>query len=613
MNDLVPYSRVLNVRSICFIALALLISMVGSGVGFALQGTPDVLVVETFDSSIVGTDVEGTTPTVERGQSVSATIQIDNNSDVVIGAGIEVEIRLRSNSTDTLVTVIGASDPALSTSFARLACVNFPAGPTSSTTQGAQCIINQQLAPISTDASFLGDNAFVEIELDTSSLEVETEYTIEAVANPDNVPAESETGNNTGTGVFKVLAVRPNLILPAEFNISPLTPRQGDLLTLQFEVENASLADIVNSFTTSISIREVIPINGNNQFGEYIELVPPSISCPLCLALTLGAGSRTTIQARISTIFLEPGKYQFKIEVDPPTVTETGSVAETDEEDNILIVDFELFDPPRNLSLTGGQVVQSLSSNTASVLFDVTNTSAVAAQNVGLSLELEPSEDTLALIGGEFTQPTFTCTPAVSFVGGTSSTSGAPCDSISQLGPGETLSVRASFDVTGLEMGDYSINVALDPAGAFDELNENDNALAISFVRSDQPQGGARGPEIHPVSLDLVPDSPVTQGTSILVTTNIKNSGNQNAENFIVRFSIRPEDGSSVGFVAFEKKLIELLKLGIDTDVKATLQTSELDPGLYSIQVDLISTEQTELDENNNSIRTQFSIVESSE
>ena len=544
-------------------------------VAFA-QTQPDILVQDPISISPLS---------VEQGETITVVASVFNSNPVAVTGSFEVSAFVFDQAAGTVELPDGA-----------IQCLTSP-----KETDNSVCVING-LSAVG------GANNTVEVrfEINTTAVPSRGEsYTIivDANSNPADQVNEASSTNNTGSGEVFITARTANVLILADFSLSPASPKVGDLLTVVFNIENDRLVN-VPPFDIRISIRQ----RSNGSFAQFLELVPPALSCPGCISTTLSSGQRRSVEARIATVLLDPGDYQMQIQLDPGNVI----TEEFNEGDNALTFDFTLAQPTRNLSVTSGQLLPAIAENSQDVVvsFDVTNTSNVAAENVGLTVELLGLPDAASQFV-EITAPEFTCTPVSAFVTADLAAASAPCDTISIINPNETLSLQARFNTGLLPLQTYDVLITLDPAGDFDETSEEDNSLAIFLTvaeqQSNQPR---RGPELHPVSLDLVPDSPITQGTSVLVISNIKNSGNENADEFEVRFSYRSADGGSPsGFQVFESESISLLKIGISQDVKATLDTTGLDAGLYDIKVELFTPNQIELDENNNSVIAEFTIV----
>jgi hypothetical protein len=599
----------MNVRRLFLTAIMLLaIPAVGGALVLQLgiaQGLPDIVVTNPVEiqTELTTTLNNVVFPTVEQGETATIIATISNSRPTPLAESFTVEFLSRNGSTGQETSLDETS----------ITCLNFP-----NATDPSFCTING-LAGVGND----GDSVEIRAELNTSVIQPDAApYVILVRANMVNpIAGESDTTNNTGEGSILINERTPNLVMLAEFAISPALPNQGDLLNVEFTVENDRLEDVNFPVDTSISIRKR---NGGGTFGPFTTLVAPSMSCRNCESLRLASGLRATIQAQIITTLVEAGEYEMQI-----TVDSANELLEFNEADNTLTFDFVLGQPPRNLSIGGSQLFPIIArpNEIFTLNFGVTNESFAAATNVPIKLsrKLASESDDLAV---ELISPILTCTTN----GGGFSTdisTGNLCGLIQSISGNQTLALQLQFqlqtelDLAAIPAGDYELILELDSGNAFDESNESDNVLRIPFTLADQDPVGAggtgdddgeteaqRGPELHPTSVDLTPTSPITQGESILVQSNVRNSGNQDAHEFEVRFSYRLEDGSNGAFTIFETQSIAVLKVGLAVDLKATLDTSALGlgTGFYSIKVEVLSPNEIELDTENNSVIAFFTL-----
>ena len=198
--------------------------------------------------------------------------------------------------------------------------------------------------------------------------------------------------------------------------------------------------------------------------------------------------------------------------------------------------------------------------------------------------------------------PDFACSPAGALESGKDQ-----CAAL-MVGPNGALEVVAQFAATDLALGNYELRAIVDPPtdghpeGVIAETNERDNTLLLPFAISTEPIPQI-APELHPTGIVLIPASPVIQGQKVLASATITNSGNQDAREFRVEFSLRREDVSQQqGFAPFGTQTISALRLGKPIEVRSVFDTSGLEPGLYAIKVVVNGLGQAELDGNNNSI-----------
>ncbi|MBI1730291.1 hypothetical protein HYR53_06705 [Candidatus Acetothermia bacterium] len=534
------------------------------------QVKPDVQVRDPIDLSPSGS--------VEQGTIVTISALISNGNAAPVTQSFDVIFQLEDTAAGTARTLTSSEVQCLTMA---------------SSTDASHCTI-PGLAAVGQD----GSSITIRAQFNTANISPST-YNIIATSKF----TDENSKNDSGQAPITITQRFPNVLVLGEFALSPSSPREGDVLTVDFTIENDRLADINVPFDVSLAIRKRV---GDDQFNEFTTLSPPSLSCPDCKNIRLLSGERKIIEAQVASVLIDPGDYQMRILVDPNGVIPN----EVSTKDNILTFDFVLGQPLRNLSFGGVRVSPQAArpGQLFALNFTINNSSFASVQNVEIStlLRTVPQGSAAALV----VPVKFTCSASSdSFVTGTDIT---PCTLVQRVGPEQGLDLQLQFDSTGLSFGNYEWVIKLDPNNLIQETDEDDNTLTAVVTLADQNPQAARGPELHPVSLDLAPSSPVVRGQKVVVSSTIKNSGNQDAQNFKVVFSVRREDsGQNQGYQTISTKTIEILKLGLSMDVKTTLDTSTLDPGLYSIKIEIISTDQAELDANNNSLIAFFTVVAS--
>lgn len=536
-----------------------------------------------FGSYAQNPDIQVTTPitieplSVEQGELVTIRAEVSNRETVPLDRSFDVAFLVQRN---------GGPEQELSSETLR--CLTFP-----KTENFARCRV-----PGLSARGQPNDKLEVRAQLDTAQLEP-GQYTIFVVADPEGEIAETKENNNRGEpeSVLTVRPQRPNLTILATFTLEPAEPRQGDLLIIAFAIENDRPADVTAPVPLSFLLRK----RGEIAFRE---LRPPAIRCPelpvlnerCTLAEGLRGGERRTIRVDLITSLLDPGDYQLRIIVDPDNEVTT----EVDKNDNVLTIDFTLQQPPRNLRLAEGRLTpQSLAKGgLVSALFVIRNESIVPTKDVELALTLTHREtgeqrDVRTLLG-------FACGPLGSFLAGEDR-----CRKLT-LKAQSALQIVVQFSTEELPLGDYELLITVDPENVIEELDEQDNALKLSFNVVETPEEVVvqTGPELHPLAIRFTPSSPVVQGQAVLITAEIENSGTRDAGAFIVEFALRREDvtegQSTADFVPFSSQTLSGLRLGRTVGVQAILDTSGLEPGLYAIRVVVRALEDLELDPDNN-------------
>ena len=529
-------------------------------------------------------DLQVTTPitvqpeSAERGDRVTVVVDVTNESPVAVDASFTVAFQVRS---DGSTRELGPDE---------LTCATSP-----DSEDPSKCRV-AGLAGVGED----GSSVQLRAQLVTTEL-TPGQYTLVAIADPNNDIAEVDDGNNSGEGLLNIQRRLPNLSIPADFSVNPSEPQQGDLLTLRFTVENDRPADIDNRFDVTISFRKRGDVN-------FQELTTPALRCPDCTLFGLAGNERRTIEAQISTSLLDPGTYQLRIAVDPVTENNPqGSIEEADEADNVLIFDLELAPPPRNLTASDLRVSPRtpLVGRELSVAVTISNRSLAAVQNVGLSLALVPPGADAEPIDVR-TLPAFSCGPIDELESGEDR-----CTAVG-LGGDSSVTLLARFGLGELAPGEYRVRAVVDPSDAVVETDEDDNVATATLQIVEGPTPPLQtGPELHPLRMQFVPSSPVQRGQLVLISALVKNSGNRPADAFRVQFSHRREDLDASGaFETFGTRSVDGLAIGKSVEKTSVVDTQHLEPGLYAIRVRIDGLGQPELDSNNNAIIAFLTVAE---
>ncbi len=574
-------------RRIAWVLPVLLVSaglaLLGGGDGGEAQNLPDLQITSPFS-------VEP--GEIEQGGVVSIRAVVTNNETGAVPASFDVKFQVLREDTGELRDLTAEE----------ISCVNAP-----KEGDPSRCVV-PPLAPVGEP----GDSFEVRARLDTSTLSPAS-YVLKAVADPENVIQERRENNNEGEGFLIVQPRKPNLSILAEFRLTPERPRQGDLLSVEFVVENDRQAGVAAPIPISIGIRSRADVELGRT--DFTELVPPAIRCPGLSVVTnaqglprcaLGDGlpgnTRRTVVVEIATAFIEPGEYQMRIFVDPENDIDT----EADEEDNVLTFDFALLAPPRNLTLAEGRIAPTrpVLGQEVAVTFVLRNDGLTAVEGVDLAFVLVERATGLERSAREL--PGFTCGPVGSVQPGEDLCGGL------RLEAGGELSLFARFSTETLSLGAHELRVVVDPENRIREEaggGEEDNVLLLAFTVVEVPPPAEAGPELHPVAVRITPSSPIAPGERALILATIENSGTQDAGAFRVEFALRredPEDGTE--FATFRAATLPRLRLGHAVDVQALLDTRDREEGTYALRVRVIPLEDQELDPNNNDLIVFFTI-----
>ncbi|GEM_PF-7030233 len=580
----------------------LLLALAAGGLGALLPGSPGGEAQNLPDLQITSpfTVQPGE---IEQGGVVSIRAVVTNNETGAVPVAFDVKFQVLREDTGEVRDL----------SAEEIVCVNAP-----KSGDPSRCVV-PPLAPVGE----AGDSFEVRARLDTSFLSPAS-YVLRAVADPDNVVQERTENNNEGEGFLIVLPRKPNLSILADVRLDPAAPRQGDLLTVEFVVENDRQAGIAAPIPISLGIRSRADLALGR--SDFTELIPPAIRCPGLVILTgpqgiprcaLGDGlpgnTRRTVTVQIATAFIEPGEYQMRIFVDPEDDIDT----EADESDNVLLFDFTLRAPPSNLTLEAGSLAPSrlLPGQVVTVTFRVRNEGPTALEGVDVALrvrELATGEvrDARDLRG-------FTCGPV-----GTVQPGEDRCRDL-RLEGRAGVELFAQFAVEGLAFGSYELVIRVDPDDEIPEEaggGEADNELRLAFAVVEEPLPGPEEaelrPELHPSAVRLTPSSPLPEGGTALVRATVENRGTRDAGAFRVEFALRPEapaspEGGTIPFQTFAERTFPRLRLGNTLQVQALLDTEALglQEGVYALRVRVIALEDRELDPNNNDLIVFFSVI----
>ena len=548
-------------RACQLVGAVLVVALVAGGITSA-QNRPDLQ---------VATPIEVQPESVERGDPVTIVADVSNESPVPVDASFTVAFQIGSDGDRR---TLGPDE---------ITCQTSP-----DSEDPSRCRV-PGLSALGEE----GSSVQLRAELLTTELPP-GQYTVVAVADPENNVAEVNDGNNSAEGLLNVQRRLPNVTIPAEFSVTPDEPEQGDLLTLRFRVENDRPADIDNRFEITISFRQRGDVN-------FQQLTRPALRCPDCTLFGLNANERRTIEAQISTSLLDPGMYQLRIAADPVSEENPqGIIEEADEADNVLIFDLELDPPPRNLTVSDLRLSPQtpLVGRELSAAVSVSNRSLASVEGVGIALTLTPLSTDAEPIDVT-SLPEFACAPINKLEAGTNR-----CTDLALSGEG-TVTLLARFGLGELPTGDYRLRVTVDPTDAVVETDESDNTITQTFSIVEEPslQIPQSGPELHPLQLEFVPNSPVPQGQLVLVSSIIRNAGNREADAFRVDFSLRRDDlAQPDSFDTFGSRSVDGLAIGKSVEKTSVIDTKDLEPGLYAVRVRVDGLGQSELDDNNNAI-----------
>lgn len=400
--------------------------------------------------------------------------------------------------------------------------------------------------------------------------------------------------------------------------LQPELPKQGERITLTFFITNRDRRDSGKINSIDFSLR----IPGRTDFTPttFLELncFVENQSCFSLANTPLDVAPQTSKQVRLQFITsqLDPTAagqtYLLRMVVNATsrgreTGTDGAEVARTN---NSFDVNFTVGQPDRALILTlfGGARRFGVG-ETVSFELAVSNQSSLILESNALLLTLE-SEDPVTRAFGPVATFAPACTPN-------------PLDA----DPGDTC---AGFDLFIAETKRFSVGfsaadltpdvfhrLTIAAAGPGGESAGPFSQQTVEFIVESQPttptpgSGGIFSPELRPVDLRIVPSATVEQGTTLILFSLIKNSGNLDAKGIIVTFNVEQEGGSGsftpLQFVHFFPRL----GIGLTLEARQALETVDLAPGSYRVRVEVSLQDPgtSELDPRNNVLETLVNVV----
>jgi len=404
--------------------------------------------------------------------------------------------------------------------------------------------------------------------LDTTDLPPE-EYVLRVVVDPDDQIPEPDEANNVISRPLRILPPEPRRaeLHPTRLVLEPPSPiRGGQVLRLQATVWNTGNID-AERFRVSFAYRQV---DGPGEFHEFA----------VREVLGLARNSKTIITAELDTRELTGDlAYELRVSVDP-----RDQVAELDEENNVLFASFKLLAvpvPPRGADLVPRELVLQPGPTVSQgaplqVCLTVANVGQERANEFAVEFRYRPAA------GGAFTA--------------------FASERIATLAVGEERQVCAALPTGGLALGDYELEIVVDPENLVGELNEENNVLTGRFtVTPPLPR-----PELYPVSLSFDPPSPVIQGQTVRVCVEIANLSGVSAGSFSVVYAYLV----SGAYIQFATATVAGLGGGEQIGLCRNLETAGLAPGVYEIKVQVDPENRVvEQNEANNELKAYLTIT----
>lgn len=428
------------------------------------------------------------------------------------------------------------------------------------------------------------------------------------------------------------VAIEGPVILDPEF------PKQGERVTLTFFVTN-------NNFQNPGSINALdfdVRVPGASSFAPttFLELncFIDRVNC-ISLPVDIGPLERKRVQIQFITSQLPPTAegatdlneiYQLRARVNQASRSQEGG-NETARNNNEFIVAFGIDQPVRDYDIillsAPTRVTQG---NVAEVSFGVTNRTSLVLDNNVLEFVLESqgvdpdtrqpldfeTVDTATFIC-DFNPPDLTgafgdetCSAFDLFIAETRLfTLQVPTDGLT---PDLLYRLTINLKALGESPGNGNTLIVLDEVFASQVIEFTVSSTGTT-IPGGPPATDILSPELRPIELQIVPSATVEQGTSLVILTTIKNTGNRQADNLEVTITLEPEasDGTTetIQFTHFFPRL----GIGLSLEVRQALETQDLAAGRYRVRVEVrMQDPQTpELDPNNNVLEAIVNIVPS--
>ncbi len=292
---------------------------------------------------------------------------------------------------------------------------------------------------------------------------------------------------------------------------------------------------------------------------------------------TLGPMEETTVEAEFIpanlTHKLDAGTYELAVYIDPSNL-----VTELDEANNVITKSLTLMEAevripelhPESLEANPPSPVELGKADSVTVSSVIKNTGKLAAEGFDVSFRYR--------VKGAIRWQSIPCTDEVS------------CSGL-DLTPGVERKAEGRLLVFGLPPGIYEIRVVVDPMETIEELDETNNELVTTLaLLSSRLPDLTFDPALPPV--EVLPSNVVKRGQTVRFVANLINLGDEDAGPFEVEFAysrvpeeVDPSTIQPTDYDTFWTAYVPGLGVGERTKVEAVLETINLDPGTYYIQV----------------------------
>ncbi|MBI1743784.1 hypothetical protein HYR54_12070 [Candidatus Acetothermia bacterium] len=493
------------------------------------------------------------------------------------------------------------------------------------------------------------------VQLDTSTRTAikrgaddnDSTFTVRAdIVDPGN-RNNSLTANGSQKQAIIVTPSAAKLKLQGPIELSPPAPSQGSSLpTLSVLLANTGKGAFLDKTAVFFSLFQTA--KPTQPAADFTLLIVEAKACEVDLNGLQSQKTQTTCQnfpdrqvvfgsiregliqqlsITFSTEILEPGSYKIfgclkKFETakrfcDP---TDIDNKEDKDKRDSTQLDDFTLnfqISPPDGiilLSIAPESERQIEQGKNFKLTLTVTNLTGVFLRSVGFSFALTPPANSNEIQCDELSSnssPKKGTQCVLQNLGTTNIRKFRVELPTSQYKVGQSVSINITGSLLGATV--VPLNVLVSPDG-FPRFFP-----VIAPVEQKPGTPPSPSPELHPLSLEFTPTSPVTQGQTVLIRSRIENSGSQFTGSFTVDFQIFKVDSTS-GTIKFVAALGETRHFpGIDPSVTIEASTlldtcardasgkCTLELGTYIVKV-VVSTVPNELDRTNNELSTLLTI-----
>ncbi len=423
-------------------------------------------------------------------------------------------------------------------------------------------------APFDRQTLTLEENqsATVEGTLKTAELLLDVGiHLIRIVVDPNNQISERDETNNEIRTALTLQTPTPRRaeLHPKGLIVNPRSP-----IELESNRELGVLSEIVN--TGAIAAR-TFEITFFYRLMGSVRWIP--IACTTsCTVAELAPGTGIQAAGTLPLGDLAPGNYQVRVVVDPD-----GRVPELDDFNNELVSAFTLLRPRKpDLIIDPASVriqpsLEVRRGALVSISASVVNIGERAAGSFTVEYSLRRLDEEIFTVFAR--------------------------RSVSGLLISEQALLTVGLDTTALRPGFYQIQIVADSEQIVNELSEGNNVFTTGL----DPQAAlfVRGPDLVPAGLRFVDPalaaSPrVTRGAKVELLAEITNIGLEAAGAFEVAFC-RQRVGETSCVPFGERTSFPGLGTGVVLQAKAVLDTTNLEPGSYLVQVVIDPVEQGRL------------------